>query len=220
MKIALLGTGKTGSKVMEIHDDVVGFNTGHPPSVEKLKICDVAVSFLPGDALVSYLDILMESRIPVVTGSTGVDWPEEFEERLKEEGLTWIEASNFSLGMIVVREMIEKMASLDDLFDDGSFRIHEIHHKHKTDAPSGTALSWGEWLDREAEITSERKGDEVGYHEIRFDCADETITLSHQAKDRTIFARGAVRAAEMIHGEDLESGLLDFSVLVKEKFKI
>lgn len=221
MKIALLGTGKTGSKLMDIHEDVVPFNTKQPPDKSTLSECDVIVSFLPGDAFLQYLELLIETELPVVTGSTGMTWPEDIDKRLKDHQITWIRAHNFSLGMNVVREMIYKMSYLEDLFQDGKYSIHDIHHVHKKDAPSGTALSWKEWLKREAEITSDRKGDVVGYHHLQFDCEDERITLVHEAKDRSIFARGALWAAEIIYAdEDLDKGLLDFNQLVKDKLNI
>jgi len=219
MQIALLGAGKTGQKVLEIHPDTIVFNSSNPPTLAALKEADVAVSFLPGDAFLSYLDLLAQSGLPVATGSTGFEWPTNFEARLQEAKLRWIRAHNFSLGMNVAREMIATMAKLDDLFEDASFAIHDIHHIHKKDAPSGTALSWREWLGKDADITAERVGDVVGYHSLKFDCQDESITLIHEAKDRSIFARGAVWAANILAGEgasDLPYGLLDFNQVVKD----
>lgn len=221
MRIALLGAGKTGSKVAKIHDDVVIFNTKNPPKLEELQKCDVVVSFLPGEAFLDHLDLLIESKLPVATGSTGFDWPEDIDQRLKENQLSWIRAHNFSLGMNVVREMIKQMSTLAKLFDDGSFSIHDIHHVHKKDSPSGTALSWKQWLNEEVNITAKREGDVVGYHHLEFDSADEKITLVHEAKDRSIFARGAVWAAKILTEDDsLEKGLLDFNEVVKTKINL
>ena len=221
MKIGLLGTGKTGSKVQELHEDVVPFDSSNPPNPQALSGVDVVISFLPGTAFLEYLDMLIEAGKPVATGSTGFEWPDDIDQRLKEQQLSWIKAHNFSLGMNVVRQMIQTMSHLSNLFDDGQFKIHEIHHVHKKDAPSGTALSWKEWLDRDANITSAREGDEVGFHRLTFDCADERIVLSHQAKDRSIFARGAIWAAELLHSEnELPFGLLDFNELVRKKLNL
>lgn len=217
MKIALLGAGKTGSKVKEIHPETVVFDSKNPPTLQALKEADAVVSFLPGDAFLSYLEILIEARTPVAAGSTGFQWPEGFDERLRKEGLRWIRAHNFSLGMNVVREMIKMMSWLDDLFEDGGFAIHDIHHVNKKDAPSGTALSWKEWLGKDARITAERTGDVVGYHSLKFDCRDESISLIHEAKDRSIFARGAVWAAKILsEDEQLPAGLHDFNQVVKK----
>ena len=111
MKIALLGAGKTGIKVSEIHDDVVIFNTKNPPSLNALKECDAVISFLPGEAFLEHIDLLIESKLPVATGSTGFDWPKDIDQRLKENELSWIRAHNFSLGMNVVCQMIKHMSS-------------------------------------------------------------------------------------------------------------
>ena len=73
MKIALLGAGKTGGKVSELHENTVIFNQSNKLTLEKLTECDVVVSFLPGDAFVEYIDVLIESKLRVVTGSTGFD---------------------------------------------------------------------------------------------------------------------------------------------------
>tara|TARA_Y100001936_G_C15983959_1_gene618398 strand:- start:422 stop:1087 length:666 start_codon:yes stop_codon:yes gene_type:complete len=221
MKIALLGTGKTGMKVAEIHKDVVLFNTRNPAKLTSLQECDVVISFLPGEAFLDHIDLLIDSKLPVVTGSTGMDWPENIQNRLREDNISWIKAHNFSLGMNVVREMIKTMSKLSNLFDDGFFTIHDIHHVHKKDSPSGTAISWKEWLGEEATITADREGDVVGYHHLEFNCADEKIKLIHEAKDRTIFARGAVWAAKILYkNKEIESGLLDFNEVVKNYLKI
>tara|TARA_B100001971_G_C18268036_1_gene596462 strand:- start:35658 stop:36320 length:663 start_codon:yes stop_codon:yes gene_type:complete len=220
MKIALLGAGKTGGEVKNLHENTIVFDTKNPPTIENLKECDVAISFLPGDAFLSYIDILLKAEIPVVSGSTGMDWPTDLDARLKEKKLSWIKSHNFSLGMNVVRLMIQKMSLLANLFDDGTFNIHDIHHVHKKDAPSGTALSWKEWLGKDCEITAERKGDVVGYHHLIFESNEEKVTLVHEAKNRAIFARGAIFGANMLIENQLMPGLLDFNTVIKDYLKI
>src|SRR4051812_25878017 len=117
MKIALLGKGKTGSKVLEISPyPVTVFDTQNPPSFEKLQGHDVIISFLPGDAFGSLLPLLVETRIPVITGSTGFKWPQHFDETLKAKNLSWIYASNFSLGVAVMKQMLMKLSQAQDLF--------------------------------------------------------------------------------------------------------
>src|SRR5689334_7664275 len=141
MKIALLGTGRTGSKVLELTDgaDVTGFNEHNPPTVEALQGHDVAISFLPGPAFLEHIDVLLESGIPLATGSTGFEWPKDIDAKLKEQGTAWITASNFSLGMNLVYGMIRVLAKAPQLFDDFEFKLHEVHHIHKKDQPSGTS---------------------------------------------------------------------------------
>jgi 4-hydroxy-tetrahydrodipicolinate reductase len=220
MKIALLGPGKTGSYILKLHEDVMAFDGSNPPTLDKISQSDVVISFLPGDAFLDYIPMLIESKKPVVTGSTGMQWPKEIDQQLKEQNLSWIRSHNFSLGMNVVRLMIEKMSLLNDLFDDGTYSIHDIHHVHKKDAPSGTALSWKDWLGIDCEITAERKGDVVGYHHMIFDSPEEKITLVHEAKNRGIFAKGAIFAANILHTQKIENGLLDFNQVIKDYLKI
>lgn len=218
MKLALLGVGKTGSKVLERHPGATVFNSTNAPSVEKLKGHDAIISFLPGEAFKSYIPLLVEAGVPVVTGSTGFEWPSDINNILKNKNLRWIHATNFSLGMNLVRQMIAIVSKAQTLFDDVSFNIHEIHHTKKLDAPSGTALSWRDWLDNDCEITSAREGDVIGIHELTMNTKNEEIFLRHNAKDRGIFAEGALWAARhLVTTDKVPTGLNQFSdVIAKE----
>jgi 4-hydroxy-tetrahydrodipicolinate reductase len=195
---------------------VTAFDSSHPARPEDLASCDVIISFLPGPAFESYLPMLIDSGKPVVTGTTACDWPEDIDDQLKNMEVSWIRASNFSLGMNVVRPIIQQFRQLKELYPEGQFSIHEIHHTHKKDAPSGTALSWEEWLNAPVEISSERTGDVVGIHQIRFTSEEEEIELVHKARDRGIFAKGALWAAEMVTGGELPAGLHEFTDCVAE----
>ena len=216
MKIVLLGKGKTGSHVLDYHENVIAFDSAHPAQENDLVNCDVVISFLPGPVFESYIPMLFDSGKPVVTGTTACKWPKDIDDQLKTKGVSWIRASNFSLGMNVVRPMIQQIRQLKELYPDGKFSIHEIHHTHKKDAPSGTALSWEKWLDAPVDISSERTGDVVGIHQIRFTSEEEEIELVHKARDRGIFAKGALWAAEMVTGGELPAGLHAFTDCVGE----
>jgi 4-hydroxy-tetrahydrodipicolinate reductase len=221
MKIALLGAGKTGGKVAELHKETIVFNSKNKPTLEKLKSCDVVISFLSGDIFETYIPLLIESKIPVVTGSTGFDWSKDQIDQINSNKLTWIRAHNFSLGMNIVKSMIETLAKAQDLYSDATFNIHDIHHTQKLDSPSGTAISWKNWLGLEAEITAERTGDVVGYHHLEMNSAMEKIKITHEAKDRAIFASGALWAAKKIFTNPTQTiGLVDFSTLVNKHLKI
>ncbi len=163
MKIALLGKGKTGSKVIELASqnselELTVFDSKTPISLEALNGHDIIISFLPGNVFKEVIPCLVECNIPVVTGSTGFDWPSNFDLLLKEKKQKWIYAHNFSLGINIVKEMIETLAKAQDLFNQSSYSIHEVHHTQKMDAPSGTAISFDNWLgdNIEAKISSER----------------------------------------------------------------
>jgi 4-hydroxy-tetrahydrodipicolinate reductase len=199
MKIALLGKGKTGSMVMESKGhQIIAFDSKNKPTFEKLETFDVIISFLPGEAFKSYIPLLVELKLPVVTGSTGFDWPTNLDNALKEKNISWIYASNFSLGVAIVKQMLNKLAAAKNLFQNHETSIHEVHHTQKKDAPSGTALSMEEWMNEKCGITSERTGDVIGYHELTFNTGTEKIRLSHEALDRKLFADGAIWAAEYL----------------------
>jgi len=218
MKIGLLGSGKTGSKVLDLATDpVVVFNSKNIPTLEKLKSIDVLIVFVPGHVFLEYLPLMLEAKISVVTGATGFSWPEQIQEQLIKAQLTWVHANNFSLGMNIVRMMIENLSLATKLFDDYHCSIHEVHHTKKLDSPSGTALSWQDWFGHPCTITAAREGDVIGFHEMTFDTPQETIKLTHDAKNRAIFAEGALWAAKILHtNKKLNCGLIHFNQVIKD----
>lgn len=219
IKVALLGKGKTGGKVLEelISKEIehTVFDSNNIPSAQKLKGHDVIISFLPGEAFKIYLSMLVETKIPVICGSTGMTWPEGFNQELKSANAKWIYATNFSLGMSLVHQMILIMKKAENLFENYKFSMHEVHHTKKLDSPSGTALTWKKWVGHEMEITSERYGDVVGIHELTLKTSNEEITLKHNALDRKIFAEGALFAAQKIlSNKSLAPGLHLFQDII------
>src|SRR5699024_1226383 len=190
IKIAIIGTGKTGGEVAKLleEEQIVGpFNSSNKPTVGSLRKADAAIIFIPGTAVDDILEVVLESGTPSVWGSTGFEWPQDIDDRLKSNSIKWLQASNFSLGMNIVRQCIRVISKVSEILNDPVFHIHEVHHVHKKDAPSGTALSWKDWLDKEAEITSERKGDVKGIHELHMETPSESIWLKHEAHDRAVF---------------------------------
>ncbi len=222
MKIALLGTGKTGGRVVDIlgTDNVEAFNESNLPSLEKLKKCDAAISFLPGPALMEYIELLIESKIPLASGSTGFVWPADMDERLKQNNIAWVTASNFSLGMNLIYGMIKVLAKTPELFDEYEFKLHEIHHINKKDKPSGTALSWEKWLGQDVDITSERIGDNPGEHKLTLVTPYEDIILEHKSKDRRIFAQGAIWTAKKLASGNIKPGLHNLQDIMKKELGI
>jgi 4-hydroxy-tetrahydrodipicolinate reductase len=221
MKIALLGKGKTGSKILELTShQVMVFDTQNPPTFEKLRGNDVIISFLPGRAFEELIPLLVESRVPVVTGSTGFTFPENFDLLLREKKIPWIHATNFSLGVVILKQLIQRLGQVDHLLRDRKVSIHEIHHMQKVDSPSGTALSIREWLGSHCSITSERSGDVVGHHSLTLETLSESITISHEAKNRSLFAEGALWAAQFLKNNSLAPGLHSFQEIVETSLSI
>lgn len=220
MKVALLGSGKTGLHVAKLHENTIIFNSKNKPTIEELKLCDVVISFLPGDVFSEYIPLLTQSKLPVITGSTGLQWPVNLEQELKSQDAIWIRAHNFSLGMNIVKAMIEKLTLASSLYPEVQFSINETHHTKKLDSPSGTALSFKKWLGKEVEITSYREGDVIGDHTIKMDSNFESITLNHNAKDRALFASGALWAANIVLKNKIPSGLYNFDEIVNSHLGI
>lgn len=219
MKLAVIGTGKTGGKVVELLGSeriADTFDVHNQPTVEKLQAADAAIIFVPGSAVEDVFDAVFESGVPAVWGSTGYEWGADLDRKLKEAGITWLMSSNFSLGMNIIRRAIKVISEGSEMLKDPEFLIHEIHHIQKKDAPSGTALTWREWLGKDAEITSERKGDIKGIHELTVATEAESIFLKHHAHDRAVFAQGAIWAAEQLVDGKVQPGFHDFSTLFDE----
>ena len=223
MKIAIIGAGKTGSEVAKLlpENQISGiYNSTNKVTKDRLRDVEVAIIFVPGSAVPEILPIVMSSGIPAVWGSTGFDWPSDLDEQLKKQHTKWVIATNFSLGMNLIRHCMQVLAKGKQFLESPHFTIHEIHHKHKKDAPSGTALSWRKWLNVDCDICSQRKGDIKGIHELILHTNDETISLKHEVHNRALFAKGALWAANyLVNHPALENGLYTFSEIVDRSFK-
>ena len=216
MKISVIGTGKTGSKVVDLLGENVldTFDENNPPTVDKLKKADAIIIFVPGTAVVNIIDVVLASGVPTAWGSTGFEWPEDLNRRVQSMRSKWVLANNFSLGMNLIRRAIATMSAGSVILNNPSFKIHEVHHIHKKDTPSGTALSWEKWLNQPVSITSKREGDINGFHELTITTNAEKITISHEALDRSIFAEGAIWAVEqLVLNKHLKDGVHTFSEL-------
>ncbi len=218
-KVAIIGDGKAGEKLKELlsPDRIVGpFNLENPPTVEKLSEADVGIVFVPGVALLELLPLFLKTPIPLAIGSTGFSWPEGMAAEVERLGHKWIYASNFSIGINLVKRLCEILKKADKVWASPRFFIHEIHHAHKKDAPSGTALNMNKWLDEKALITSERVGDEVGVHTLTIRTEHEILSLEHRALDRIIFAQGALYAAKvLVENKSLSNGIHEFSDVLR-----
>ncbi len=168
---------------------------------------------------VAYGNIMrcFEAGRKVVSGSTG--WYEEHGEEIRrlcaEQGNTILWASNFSVGVAIFAAVNKYLASLMNRYADYDVSMVETHHIHKLDAPSGTAITLAEQIianiDRktkwvlgaanaanELPIESVREGEVPGIHTISYESPADSITITHDAKNRTGLALGAVLAAEFL----------------------
>jgi 4-hydroxy-tetrahydrodipicolinate reductase len=161
---------------------------------------EVIIEFsAPGAALALAEEVARSGRrIPIVMGSTG--WTGDQENRLVElsKRVPILRASNFSVGVAMAQAALSLWSKWPGV-DRWTIGIRELHHTRKKDAPSGTALTLAgairENLSRDIPIDSVREGDIVGIHEVIFESAAEKLTLIHEAKNRAVFAEGALEAA-------------------------
>jgi len=216
MKILLVGHGKMGRLVGELaaqYDcEVAGVSDpnsaehGGGPDHERWTGVDVAIDFSTPDSVAANVVALASRGINIVVGTTG--WAAE-EPRLRamvaEAGVGIVVAPNFSTGVVIFESIVQRAAALFAGQGDVGAFLHEAHHAAKKDAPSGTALMLKRAMesggyDRPIDVSSTRAGYIPGTHTIGFDGPAETVTLTHTARDRTAFARGALVAAQWVKG--------------------
>jgi 4-hydroxy-tetrahydrodipicolinate reductase len=173
---------------------------------EKWPAADVAIDFSVAEAVSKNVRQLADRRVNVVIGTTG--WgAQELEVRrvVQDAGIGVVAAPNFALGVNLFIALAERAAELFGPQAAFGAWIHEAHHATKRDAPSGTALLLesalkGRAYSRPIDVSSTRAGSIPGTHTVGFDAMGETITLTHTARDRSGFARGALEAARWVHG--------------------
>ena len=205
-RLLLVGHGRMGRLVESLAPEygfaVAGAVDEHSDPSASWPDADVAIDFSIAEAVPATVERLAKRGTPIVIGTTG--WQGQ-EARVRDlaTGIGVVAAPNFAIGVnlfLAVAARLGRMMSAQPSF--GGW-IHELHHAAKKDAPSGTALEMERRL-REAgfsadlPVASTRAGAIPGTHTLGFDSASETITLTHQARDRAAFARGSLHAAQWI----------------------
>ena len=165
-----------------------------------LNACDVLIDFShPKAAIDTALMMFGTTCKTMVSGTTGYTATEEKALEKAAHSITLVKSGNFSIGICVLEALVAKAAT--SLPKDWDADILDIHHNQKKDAPSGTALMLGRALERggqniePSEFASLRHGGVIGEHSVFLGDDMETITLTHQAIDRAVFAKGALTAA-------------------------
>lgn len=166
---------------------------------------DMAIEFTQPAAAVANVKACIASGLPVVCGTTG--WGtrhHEVEEEVWTAMGALLVAPNFSLGVALFTALAEQAGALFAPHPQYEAALVETHHSAKKDAPSGTAISVKDaaerTLGRTIPASSVRVGSVPGTHTLLFDGPFEQIVLSHEARDRRVFADGALRAAEWLAG--------------------
>jgi len=209
MMLLLIGHGRMGrlveSLAPEYGFEVAGVVTAKS-SADEWPRADVAIDFSVASAVPSTVARMAKSGTPIVIGTTGWQETEEQVRRTADGVIGVVAAPNFAIGVNVFLAAVERLGSLMAAQPSFGAWIHELHHAAKKDAPSGTALAIERRLrehgySRDVPIASTRAGAMPGTHTLGFDSLSETITLTHQARDRAAFARGALVAAQWIDGK-------------------
>jgi 4-hydroxy-tetrahydrodipicolinate reductase len=223
MKIALLGYGKMGKEIENIalnrnHTIVlkIDINNSSELTIENLQKADVAIDFsIPASAHENIMKCF-SANVPIVCGTTG--WLEKYQQVVdycNQNKKTFFYASNYSVGVNIFFKLNKYLAEIMNKFQAYNPSMTEIHHIHKLDAPSGTAITLAEGMiekiDRKErwELNAEssgqnlkiealREGEVPGTHIIKYDSPVDYIEIKHLAKSRQGFALGAVLAAEYI----------------------
>lgn len=219
MNLLVLGRGKTGSLVSdyardrrhEVHSIGAEENRNCVAlAKENLKGVDVVIDFTTPAAVVKNIESCVRARLNMVVGTTG--WYGELprlRELVEQSGIGFVYGANFSFGVNLFFEIAKVAAGALKHGYSGS--IEEIHHVHKKDSPSGTAVKLQEILEqsggKKLGIASIREGDASGTHTISLESEFDALTLTHVAHSRRGFAEGAVKAAEWLQGK---SGFYDF----------
>lgn len=163
---------------------------------------DVAIDFSLPEGFDGILAVCRGRRSALVSGTTGLSESQKEALRVASAEIPVLWSANFSLGVAVLSDLVERAATALAGWDCD---IVESHHVHKKDAPSGTALALGASAERgraHPRYASLRAGDIVGEHFVQFTTLGERIELVHRATSRDIFARGALHAAARLSGRD------------------
>lgn len=229
MRIALIGYGKMGRIIEQMgkehgHDFplIIDLDNQEDLTSEKLTSADVAIEFTVPASAPDNIMACFDAGIPVVSGTTG--WNDRYQEIaescLKSNGGLF-HASNFSIGVNIFMELNRQLATIMNGFAQYRVELEEVHHIHKLDAPSGTAITLAEKIIGEMDrigqweltdsnsqnkkpeeavlpVRALRQGEVKGRHTVRYESDVDSITLTHDAKSREAFASGALMASEFM----------------------
>lgn len=239
MRIALIGYGKMGKAI-----EALGLAQGHSfpliidennpgdLNAEKMEGIEAAIEFTIPAVAPGNISSCLEIGVPVVCGTTGWNHRlQEMEDICKEKDGSLFHASNFSIGVNILFAMNRQLARIMNRFPAYQVSMEEVHHIHKLDAPSGTAISLADqilqengqlksWALKDAigdpdgqkdilPIESIREGEVKGRHTIVYSSEVDKLYLTHDASSRDAFAAGALLATEFIKDKKGIYGMQD-----------
>jgi 4-hydroxy-tetrahydrodipicolinate reductase len=233
-RLALVGYGRMGREIESLARRrgfavTAIFSRSRPlTSVQELTEADVVVDFSVAEAVPHTAQLALQAGKRLVIGTTG--W-EAYREELRRQTDAWgggvVYASNFAIGVQLLYHLVQQAARFSARMPDYDIFLHEIHHRHKRDAPSGTARKLAELILRELprkrtastategplpedvlHVSASRGGEVIGTHTVYIDAPGESVELIHRAKSRESFAAGALLAAQWIASRQ---GFYEFS---------
>jgi 4-hydroxy-tetrahydrodipicolinate reductase len=233
MKLLLIGYGKMGQTIEQTARQrghqiagIIDLHTTATLATHSGATVDAAIEFTHPEAAFDNVTYCLRHQIPVVSGSTG--WLSQLEAAkvvCRENNGAFFYASNYSVGVNLFFHFNEYLAAKMQAYPQFKVSVREVHHTQKADQPSGTAITAAEgilasypaksgWALAPAAadalpITSERIGNVVGTHAVRYESTDDTIELLHDAHSRAGFAEGAVMAAEWLQSRQGVFGMKD-----------
>lgn len=216
MKIGIIGYGKMGKAVEKIavqRGHSIAFKT-NDFNLNLINDVDVTIEFSTPESAFTNIKKCLDSNVPVVTGTTGwLDDLEDIKNLCDKKNGSFLYASNFSLGANLFFELNKKLSHLMADKNEYKTSIDEIHHVHKVDKPSGTAITlakdiisdsrYRDWeLDShfkdKISISSIRENEVNGVHKVSYSSENDIISIKHEALNRNGFALGAVISAEWL----------------------
>ncbi len=229
MKLAIIGYGRMGHLIKEIAENrghkivcTIDVDNTDAFNSDEFRSADVAIEFTTPGTAVSNILASFAAGVPVVSGTTGwIDALPDIKDLCDKGKGTLLYGSNFSIGVNIFMAVNRYLAKVMNDFPEYNPSMTEIHHIHKLDHPSGTAITLANELvaevgriekweepqpgktlkDNVLPIDHVREGEVPGTHIITWDSAVDKISISHEAKSRQGFAFGAVKAAEWLKGK-------------------
>ena len=210
-KICISGSkGKMGSRIIELAKDDPELEVGGAFDIGEeaeplLAECDCLIEFTTPEATIEHLELCKKLKKAIVIGTTGLSADQK---KIVEEASAKIPvvfSPNMSIGVNLLFKMVKDASKV--LGQDYNVSVVEAHHVQKKDSPSGTAKEIARIVkdahpDIEVPIESVREGETVGEHTITFESDTDLIEITHSAKTRDIFAKGALTAAKFVAGKD------------------
>lgn len=232
---------RLGAAIVKPGDSLLGVDAGDLVGVGPLSVAltdnlaavvsnfDVLIDFTTPELTMQNVELCRQHGKGIVIGTTGLsnDQKTELTKAAKDTAIVF--APNMSIGVNLVFKLLEMATEV--LGDDADVEVIDVHHRHKVDSPSGTALKMGELVadtlgrdlqkcavygregytgprKREAiGFATVRAGDVIGDHTVLFACEGERVEVTHKASSRVIYARGSLRAVRFV--SDKQSGLFD-----------